>query len=66
MSKYKKSSGSLLDSLEIQKGMRREMSDPDLSQHKSDNRRSEPIAIPSTTTNPLVSPHTEGMFPATL
>lgn len=39
---------------------RRKMSDPDISLLKTDNRRSEPIAIPSATSNVLVSPHTEG------
>ncbi|XP_030761534.1 GATOR complex protein Iml1 isoform X3 [Sitophilus oryzae] len=58
--KYKRSSGSLLDTQELNRGARRKMSDPDLSQHKSDvKRRSEPIAIPSAVANPIISPHTE-------
>lgn len=60
--RYKRSSGSLLDSQEVLKGSRRKMSDPDLSHHlRKDNGRSEPIAIPSASTNPLASPHTEGL-----
>ncbi|KAL1494319.1 hypothetical protein ABEB36_009934 [Hypothenemus hampei] len=58
-SKYKKSSGSLLDSQELIYGVKRKMSDPDQSVHRADNRRSEPIAIPSAFSNPLGSPHTE-------
>ncbi|XP_057663602.1 GATOR complex protein Iml1 isoform X2 [Diorhabda carinulata] len=45
-SRYKKSSGSILDSQEIAKGQRRKLSDPDLFQRTSCNTRSEPIAIP--------------------
>ncbi|KAF7279176.1 hypothetical protein GWI33_007586 [Rhynchophorus ferrugineus] len=59
-SKYKRSSGSLLDSQELSRGLRRKMSDPDMVAHKSDfNRRSDPIAIPSVTNNPLISPNAE-------
>ncbi|XP_050310253.1 GATOR complex protein Iml1 isoform X3 [Anthonomus grandis grandis] len=57
--RHKRSSGSLLDSQELIKGTRRKMSDPDLFQRKSDPKRTEPIAIPSATTNLLISPHTE-------
>lgn len=58
--KYKRSSGSLLDSQDFIKGVRRKLSDPDISQHRSDfNRRSEPIAIPSAIINPVISPHAE-------
>ncbi|XP_048522891.1 GATOR complex protein Iml1 [Dendroctonus ponderosae] len=55
--RHKRSSGSLLESQES-KG-RRKMSDPDITLLKTDNRRSEPIAIPSATNNLLISPHTE-------
>ncbi|CAG9760851.1 unnamed protein product [Ceutorhynchus assimilis] len=59
--RYKRSSGSLLDTYEISKSIGRKLSDPDIFFHqKSDGFRSEPIAIPSTTsTNTLVSPLTE-------
>ncbi|XP_066249180.1 GATOR complex protein Iml1 isoform X1 [Euwallacea similis] len=56
-SRHKRSSGSLLDSQEFTKGTRRKMSDPDISYYRCD--RSQPIAIPSASTNPLTSPHTE-------
>ncbi|XP_050506541.1 GATOR complex protein Iml1 isoform X1 [Diabrotica virgifera virgifera] len=45
-SRYKRSSGSLLDSQEFGKGQRRKLSDPDIMQRSNCNARSEPIAIP--------------------
>nr|CAI5831302.1 unnamed protein product [Callosobruchus analis] len=60
--RYKRSSGSLLDSAEVAKGQRRKMSDPDIYRTNS-HTRSEPIAIPSATYSPLVSPHGEDAVP---
>lgn len=60
--RYKRSSGSLLDSHELIKGQRRKMSDPDVPHRIDSNARSEPIAIPPAATSPIVSPHAEGKF----
>lgn len=58
--RYKRSSGSLLDSQEYVKGQRRKMSDPDIIYRHNSNATSEPIAIPPGTSSPLLSPHGEG------
>ncbi|XP_018575456.1 GATOR complex protein DEPDC5 isoform X3 [Anoplophora glabripennis] len=57
--RFKRSSGSLLDSQDFTKGQRRKMSDPDIPQRINSNPRSEPIAIPSATYTPVVSPHAD-------
>jgi hypothetical protein len=57
--RYKRSSGSLLDSHELIKGQRRKMSDPDVQHRIDSNARSEPIAIPPAATSPVVSPHAD-------
>ncbi|CAH1099750.1 unnamed protein product [Psylliodes chrysocephalus] len=56
-SRYKRSSGSLLDSHELSKGQRRKLSDPDIMQRSSTNARSEPIAIPPGACSPAISIH---------
>ncbi|KAJ8931910.1 hypothetical protein NQ314_015179 [Rhamnusium bicolor] len=58
--RYKRSSGSLLDSQDFTKGQRRKMSDPDIPHRVDSNARSEPIAIPPATCSPIVSPHADG------
>ncbi|KAG5888099.1 hypothetical protein JTB14_021899 [Gonioctena quinquepunctata] len=56
-SRHKRSSGSLLDAQDINKGQRRKLSDPDIMHRSNSNPRSEPIAIPPTTCcSPLGSP----------
>ncbi|XP_049824160.1 GATOR complex protein Iml1 isoform X3 [Aethina tumida] len=57
--RYKRSSGSLLDSQELNKGQRRKMSDPDIQHRIDSNARSEPIAIPPAATAPVISPHAD-------
>ncbi|KAJ8973343.1 hypothetical protein NQ317_004655, partial [Molorchus minor] len=57
--RYKRSSGSLLDSQEVSKGQRRKMSDPDILHRVDSNARSEPIAIPPATCSPVLSPHVD-------
>ncbi|CAH0554753.1 unnamed protein product [Brassicogethes aeneus] len=55
--RYKRSSGSLLDSQELSKGQRRKMSDPDIQHRVDSNARSDPIAIPPAAGSPVSSPH---------
>ncbi|CAG9822060.1 unnamed protein product [Phaedon cochleariae] len=58
--RYKRSSGSILDSQDFSKGQRRKLSDPDISLRTNLNARSDPIAIPPTTSfSPVTSPHPE-------
>ncbi|XP_074029674.1 GATOR complex protein Iml1 isoform X2 [Leptinotarsa decemlineata] len=58
--RYKRSSGSLLDSQEIIKGQRRrKLSDPDIMIRSNSNPRSEPIAIPPTASSPVGSHYPE-------
>nr|XP_022917865.1 GATOR complex protein DEPDC5 isoform X2 [Onthophagus taurus] len=59
--RYKRSSGGLLEPHEL-RGLRRKLSNPDIEyNHNSDcvNRESQPIAIPSATASPLISPHND-------
>lgn len=58
--RYKRSSGSFLDSQEQSKGQRRKMSDPDIPYRHSNNVKSEPIAIPMGTCSLLLSPQADG------
>ncbi|KAL3269605.1 hypothetical protein HHI36_008669 [Cryptolaemus montrouzieri] len=53
--RYKRSSGSLLNSQEMAK-FKRKLSDPDIQQKSNSNARSEPIAIPPAMVSPVNSP----------
>lgn len=60
--RYKRSSGSLLDSQDCTKGQRRKMSDPDIAYCHVSNATSEPIAIPSGACSPIISPQGDGKY----
>lgn len=63
--RYKRSSGSFLDSQEFSKGQRRKLSDPDIPYRHSSNSsnvKSEPIAIPMGTCSPVLSPQADGRY----